>query len=1240
MRSAEPVLLGCPGSRPLRVIASHGLGESVRSSLLVLAALLSCSAIRASEVSVRLGDAWRWRVFDREDGIGPGISTALYQDSDDHVYSATERGITRYDLHHWDIVDNVDSIGEAPFVRFVESSSAVYCATPRSLWSIVAGTRLVRVHPAQSDGRGAGTPIFVAANRAGEVFLVDGRDHFHVREELQRIEGTAGVPPDVLDYEIDIEGVHWIATRGGVYYQDPSIPQARWIAVRPGDMPFPNAECVRWLRAEIPVSGAVSRLQRQRAHELWGVFRIAGSESSFRLARPEARAWVALPGPAFDSEPDGIALDARGVRFVTCDNGRLWVVEPMRPRADGVVEPIVERVARLGVGPVRVHGAFVDSGGSLWFRLGSGGLAIVDIASERWERLPLPGFTEPPFPRVTSLLETRDGGLWAGTTELLVHYPPPEIGGNPDRSPVVFRSVLDTPLREVSALGEQDLGRDTPGRIWIGSESFPGLFVYEPNASFTEANGEARGRRPGSWQRVALSAAVHRIRRDQRNDLWFLPGPGRSDGAPQVFRLSPFSVDERTPSTVRITSGIPSYRPTTLAINDLLRVAGPREDAVWLATEDGLLTARLEDEDELVIDERRTDSDGLISSRIWAVDEGPDGSIWICYPSSGRGLTRILPGEKPETYDTRQGLSGPEVWSIARSGPNLWFATDMGLSRFDGEFWYRLPIEAESSRSTRVVAVIGSVALAGESGVLAGTTELGIWRLRLDDKRRPRFRKIEFPDEVSEGRPITFRWRARDYKNETPADRLSYRYRIDDGDWTYIGAIDSVTIDAGLAPGHHTFELDVRDADGNRSRDVSERIHEFRVSPRSPLWPTTLMAVSIAAVVIAFAIARVRVRRRSMARLASFEKVFLASPDAVFIVDASGRVVEYNGKCGDLIGVPLEELPQIRGRSATLVPIFVALGLDDTLRRALAGDAVSGRVSGIKTLPIRSECTIEVTAFPFRDARSGDVLGAMISLRDRTLEASAERLISRERRLDSLRDFAQRISAELARPQRSIEARIAEGGSNSGLHRLREILRGLELFAGTEDAPRQGEVLRHGEEVSKNDGSCDVEASLEALLGPLRGGFDVVSSRPSVPGKRISVDCRTATGLWTVRVDDAVLRDVFGAIIDNAVDAQADRGTLTVRAANVRVEGDAAGLPDGRFVEVSFRDEGIGIDPLQIESVFDPFFSTKARDRARGLGLSLALAAVRRLGGDIRLESRVGGGTTVRVLLPATPATP
>jgi signal transduction histidine kinase len=70
-------------------------------------------------------------------------------------------------------------------------------------------------------------------------------------------------------------------------------------------------------------------------------------------------------------------------------------------------------------------------------------------------------------------------------------------------------------------------------------------------------------------------------------------------------------------------------------------------------------------------------------------------------------------------------------------------------------------------------------------------------------------------------------------------------------------------------------------------------------------------------------------------------------------------------------------------------------------------------------------------------------------------------------------------------------------------------------------------------------------------------------------------------------------------------------------------------------VEVRITDTGSGIRKEDLENIFDPFFTTKSPDKGTGLGLSISLKIVESLGGEIRVESEVGKGTTFELYFPA-----
>jgi two-component system NtrC family sensor kinase len=114
-----------------------------------------------------------------------------------------------------------------------------------------------------------------------------------------------------------------------------------------------------------------------------------------------------------------------------------------------------------------------------------------------------------------------------------------------------------------------------------------------------------------------------------------------------------------------------------------------------------------------------------------------------------------------------------------------------------------------------------------------------------------------------------------------------------------------------------------------------------------------------------------------------------------------------------------------------------------------------------------------------------------------------------------------------------------------------------------------------------------------------------------------------------VIADSSQFQQVFMNILMNAVQAMAERGTITIVTRH-----DAA----ASFVEVAISDTGHGIPPEQIDRIFDPFFSTKASGQGTGLGLSIAYGIVTTHRGTISVQSEVGKGSTFTIRMPVAPA--
>ncbi len=120
---------------------------------------------------------------------------------------------------------------------------------------------------------------------------------------------------------------------------------------------------------------------------------------------------------------------------------------------------------------------------------------------------------------------------------------------------------------------------------------------------------------------------------------------------------------------------------------------------------------------------------------------------------------------------------------------------------------------------------------------------------------------------------------------------------------------------------------------------------------------------------------------------------------------------------------------------------------------------------------------------------------------------------------------------------------------------------------------------------------------------------------------RIQLEQHLDAGLPPVEVDAERIKQVFVNLILNAVQAMPDGGTLTI---NTRA--------DENWVYIAFTDTGQGISPEEINSIFDPFYTT--RENGTGLGLSISHQIIKRHGGQINVESTIGAGTTFTVKLP------
>ncbi|CAH2604917.1 Histidine kinase [Rhodovastum atsumiense] len=234
---------------------------------------------------------------------------------------------------------------------------------------------------------------------------------------------------------------------------------------------------------------------------------------------------------------------------------------------------------------------------------------------------------------------------------------------------------------------------------------------------------------------------------------------------------------------------------------------------------------------------------------------------------------------------------------------------------------------------------------------------------------------------------------------------------------------------------------------------------------------------------------------------------------------------------------------------------------------------------------------------------------------------------------------------QLAAAQRLEAIGKLTGGVAHGINNLLQVIEtGLTLLHSSDDSARRrvaeasmAKAVDRGARLTRQLLAFARQQSLAPqLLDPgrlLEESRDLLaqSLRDDI---RLTMDIAADT--WPVMVDRTQLEVALLNIAVNARDAMPAGGHLHMATANVTFP-DTATAPDGlagRFVRIAVTDNGEGMPAEVLGRAFEPFFTTKDPSRGSGLGLSQVWGFARQSGGTARIESRLGGGTTVTLLLP------
>lgn len=351
-----------------------------------------------------------------------------------------------------------------------------------------------------------------------------------------------------------------------------------------------------------------------------------------------------------------------------------------------------------------------------------------------------------------------------------------------------------------------------------------------------------------------------------------------------------------------------------------------------------------------------------------------------------------------------------------------------------------------------------------------------------------------------------------------------------------------------------------------------------------------------------------------------FRDLFENSPDAIFVEDLNGKVLDVNPAACRLHGVSREDL--IGEYIYKLIP---------PEQREKAEVEFNKLVKGEYDVLESYSLTKDVRSVPVEiRARRIDYSGEpalLLLVRDITERKRAEEEILRASKLESIGILAGGIAHDFNNLLTAILGNISLLMMN-----MKKEDANYERIVEAEKAVLRARDLTQ-QLLTFSKGGSPVKRP-----GKLQGLLEEVANF-ALSGSNVSPNFGIPKDTWTVEIDQGQISQVINNIVINADHAMPQGGEVDLLCENMVVgDRNVLPLPKGRYVKVTVRDHGIGISDEHLPKVFDPYFTTKSK--GFGLGLSTAYSIVKNHGGHITVESELSKGTCFYIYLPALDLAP
>ncbi|MFH1076345.1 MAG: PAS domain S-box protein [Pseudomonadota bacterium] len=351
-----------------------------------------------------------------------------------------------------------------------------------------------------------------------------------------------------------------------------------------------------------------------------------------------------------------------------------------------------------------------------------------------------------------------------------------------------------------------------------------------------------------------------------------------------------------------------------------------------------------------------------------------------------------------------------------------------------------------------------------------------------------------------------------------------------------------------------------------------------------------------------------------------YRSLFEESRDAIYITTRNGEFVDVNKAAVELFEYTKDELIGMLVQKVYMFPEN-RVRYQKTIEEQ--GFVRDYEIQFRKKNNTPIDCLLTAT---LRRDRDNNIIGYQGIIRDVTEQRRIERELLKIHKLESIGVLAGGIAHDFNNILTAILGNIAVAKMSAYSHDnvLLRLAEAEKACMRARDLTHQLLTFSKGGEPVVITGSIG-ELLVESVGFMLRGG-------------NVRSEFVIAKDLWPVDMDEGQINQVINNLIVNAQEAMPEGGTIKVAAENILIssgiEKNMLHLPDGRYVRISIKDQGVGIPREYQEKIFDPYFSTKKR--GSGLGLAITYSIIKRHHGYIMVDSHMPKGTAVIIYLPAS----